>query len=454
MIPRTDKEYRMIDSTFPEDFLWGAATASFQVEGAGREDGRGESIWDRFCRTPGKVHAGDNGDVAADQYHRFEEDIALMKAAGIQSYRFSIAWPRIIPAGTGAVNPAGIAYYQRLTAALKKAGIKPVATLYHWDLPQPLEDAGGWTNRKTAEAFAEFARVCFEALGTEIETWITLNEPFCSAYLGYLHGVHAPGRTEPAAAYRAVHHLNLAHGLALRAFRRTGLPGTIGIVWNPVNPRPATRSDADRRAMERVIDHDTRVFTSPVLGKGYPSLLGELGIALPIEAGDMEIIAGRIDFIGINFYAERPVRSSDANPLGAEEAPSWQSVTDMGWPVVPGGLLRLLHWMAAEAPGIPLYITENGSAEADEVVLESDSRRVHDVRRIDYLRSHFAACSRAIAEGVPLKGYYVWSFIDNFEWSYGYAKRFGIVHCDFSTLERIPKDSYYYYRDVIAGYGD
>jgi len=443
------------DFIFPEGFVWGAATASFQVEGAGREEGRGESIWDRFCRTPGKVHAGDNGDVSCDQYHRYDEDIALIKAAGIQSYRFSIAWPRIFPNGMGKVNAAGIAYYRRLVAALKTAGIKPVATLYHWDLPQVLQDAGGWANRATAAAFVAYARTCFEAFGAEVDTWITLNEPFCAAYLGYLQGIHAPGLTDPVAAYRSVHHLNLAHGLAVRAYRELGQKGSIGIVWNLSTPRPASSTPADRIAAERWTDHDTRMFTSPVLGKGYPALAAELGIALPVETGDMDIIASPIDFIGMNYYSERPVRADSRNVLGVSEAPSWQKVTAMGWPVVPQGLLRQFRWIAAEAPGIPLYITENGCAEADLPVLGPDGkRRVHDVPRVDYLRSHLAACSQAIAEGIPLKGYFVWSLIDNFEWAWGYSRRFGIVYCDFNTLERIPKDSYYWYRDLIAGYAD
>jgi beta-glucosidase len=441
--------------SFPSDFLWGAATASFQVEGAGREGGRSDSIWDTFCRTPGKVHAGDNGDVSCDQYNRFPEDIAIMKAAGIQSYRFSIAWPRILPQGTGKPNQAGLAYYRRLIKALKDAGIKPVATLYHWDLPQILQDAGGWSNRATAEAFAAYARICYEALGDELDTWITINEPLCVAYLGHLIGIHAPGIQDPATAYRVVHHINLAHGLAVKAFRNSGKKGRIGIVWNLTTPRPATLSADDKAAVERVVDHDSRMFTSPVLGKGYPALAGTLGIDLPILAGDMELIAQPIDFIGLNYYTERPVKADDSSPLGASEESSWQPVTDMGWPVVPQGLLRQLRWIAAEAPGIPLYIMENGSAEADIPVMEADgSRRVHDTRRIAYLRSHLAVCSAAIAEGIPLKGYFVWSFIDNFEWALGYSKRFGIVYCDFQSLERIPKDSCYWYRDLIAGYGE
>jgi beta-glucosidase len=441
----------MSDLSFPADFLWGTATASFQVEGAGHEDGRGESIWDRFCRIPGKVHAGDNGTVACDQYHRYAEDIAIMKAAGIQSYRFSIAWPRILPLGTGKINQAGIAYYLRLLSALKDADIKPVATLYHWDLPQPLQYAGGWADRGTALAFANYARLCYEAFGELVETWITINEPLCVAYKGHLDGVLAPGIKDPRIAYRAVHHLNLAHGLAVESFRNSGRAGTIGIAWNLVSPRPATARPEDRAAARRVLDHDTRMFTSPVLGKGYPALATELGLELPIEPGDLELIARPIDFIGINYYSERPVKADPGSPIGAREEASWEPVTAMGWPVVPQGLLRQLRWIAGEAPGIPLYITENGSAEADIPVLEADgSRRVHDSARIAYLEAHLAVCAQALKEGILLKGYFLWSLLDNFEWSWGYSRRFGIVFCDFHTLERIPKDSCYWYRDFIA----
>ncbi|GAB1482417.1 GH1 family beta-glucosidase [Treponema sp.] len=446
----------MSDLQFPDGFLWGSATASFQVEGAGQVGGRGESIWDRFCATPGKVHAGDNGIVSCDQYHRYEEDIALMRAAGIQSYRFSIAWPRIFPQGTaargdGKPNAEGLAYYRRLIAALHAAGIEPVVTLYHWDLPQVLQDEGGWTNRATAVAFASYATVCFKEFGRDVQRWITLNEPWCSSYLSYLLGAHAPGLKDAKAAYKALHNLNLAHGLALKAFRSSGIKGEIGIVWNLVTPRPATRREEDRRASERMIDHETRMFTSPVLGKGYPALVKELGIELPIQDGDLELIAAPVDFIGLNYYNERAVAYDEKSPLLARTVPSYEEVTDMGWPVVPEGLMRQLRWIAEEARGIPLYIMENGCAEKEVCSLEEEGKRVHDPKRIAYLRSHLAVCSRAIKEGIPLKGYFVWSFIDNFEWSFGYSRRFGIVYCDYQTLERIPKDSYYFYRDVISG---
>jgi beta-glucosidase len=439
---------------FPDDFLWGTATASFQVEGGGRDDGRGESIWDRFCRTPGKVRQGDNGEVSTDQYHRYAEDIELMRAAGIGAYRFSIAWPRILPAGVGAVNQAGLDYYRRLVDSLLAAGIEPVVTLYHWDLPQALQDAGGWTARSTAEAFAAYADICFRAFAGKVKRWITLNEPYCAAYLGHLNGYHAPGVADRPSAYRAVHHLNLAHGLAVRAFRSGGYPGEIGIVWNLSTPRPATRRPEDRLAVERLMMHETRMFTDPVLGRGYPqAVVDHFRIDLPVEPGDLALISATMDFVGVNYYAEHAVAGDAADPSVIKSVPSAERVTQMGWAVVPEGLVRQLRWIHAEAPALPIYICENGCAEIDEPTVEADGvRRVHDPARVEYLRAHLAAAERAIAEGLPLKGYFVWSFIDNFEWAWGYSKRFGIVYCDYQTLERVPKDSYYFYRDVIAGY--
>ncbi|WP_304224300.1 GH1 family beta-glucosidase [Gracilinema caldarium] len=441
---------------FPEDFIWGTATASFQVEGAAYEDGRGESIWDRFCRMPGKVFAGDNGDVACDQYHRYPEDIKLMKEAGIQAYRFSIAWPRIYPEGTGQVNPKGLAYYRALATALRDAGIEPVATLYHWDLPQALQERGGWESREIAFAFEQYAKTCFAELGDLIHTWITLNEPWCSAYLGYAMGHHAPGLTDINAAVRAVHHLNLAHGLAVRAFRASGKKGRIGITWNIMIPRPATRQEQDVRAAEYCIDRDTRMFTGPVCGHGYPrAFLASMGLSVPEEPGDMEIISQKIDFAGLNYYSESAVAWDVSKEDHVRWVPTWQEKTDMGWPIVPQGFKRYLRWLTAETGGIPIYVTENGCAQKDEVVIdETGLQRVHDTGRIAYLRSHFLAMKEALDEGIPLKGYFLWSLLDNFEWAHGYSKRFGIIYMNYETLQRIPKDSYYYYRDVIAGYGE
>ncbi|HPE36612.1 MAG TPA: GH1 family beta-glucosidase [Spirochaetales bacterium] len=433
---------------FPPDFLWGSATAAYQVEGATREDGRGESIWDVFSRRPGRVHAGENGDIAADQYHRYPEDIELMRGLGAGAYRFSLAWPRVYPEGRGKLNPKGFDYYQRLVDALLGSGIKPVVTLYHWDLPQALEEKGGWTARDTAYAFAEYASACYTALGDRVRDWITINEPWCSAYLGYGRGVHAPGHRSESMAASAAHHLNLAHGLALAAYRATGQGGSVGIALNLSTPRPATAKPEDAAAVERLVDRDSRMFTGPLFGHGYPeAYLKKEGLALPVEPGDMELIAVPMDFLGLNYYSEPAAVDDPSAPLGATHAPSGYPETGMGWPIVPQGLLRQLRWATRESGGIPLYITENGAAFEDRV----QGERVHDEGRVAYLRDHLAVCSEAVHEGLPLKGYFLWSFIDNFEWAWGYSQRFGIVHCDFTTLERKPKDSYYFYRDVIAG---
>ncbi len=428
---------------FPKDFEWGAATASYQVEGAAFEDGRGLCIWDTFSQIPGKVYAGENGNVAVDQYHRYPEDIALMKQLGIKSYRFSIAWPRIIPTGRGEVNPKGVAYYKKLIQALLEAEIEPVPTLYHWDLPQVLQDEGGWTVRSTAEAFADFAEVCFREFGTYVKKWITLNEPFCAAFLGYLYGVHAPGIQNKQQSCEAVHHLNLGHGLAVQKFRTMKIKGYIGITWNLMTPEAASQNPEDLMAQAHATALQSEVFTDPVLGKGYPlDSLAHEGVALPQGfEEDLKTISLPIDFIGLNYYTESIIGAKN-------ELPKWEPVTEMGWPIVPEGLLRQLRWINNKTEGnIPFYITENGMANPD--TLNPKDKRVHDPERIDYLQKHLKICAQAIEEGIPLKGYFLWSLLDNYEWAHGYTKRFGIIYCDYSTLERTPKDSFYYYRDVI-----
>jgi beta-glucosidase len=443
---------------FPKDFLWGTTTAGYQVEGATREGGRGESVWDVFARKPGAVYNGENGDVACDQYHRYKEDIALMSELGFKSYRFSIAWPRIIPAGTGKVNPEGIAYYRTLCEELRKNNIHTCATLYHWDLPQPLEDAGGWADRSVLGPFEEFVKVCYKELGDVVDMWITLNEPFCIAYLGYAFGVHAPGHKDQQKAASAAHHLNMAHGIAVREYRKTGLKAPIGITWNPITPRPATAKPADIKAAERSRAFNTEIFVYPCLGKGYPEIVTkELNVKFPIKDGDLETIAQPIDFMGINYYSESPVAADENSPVKFSIKPFWQEVTAMDWPLTPGGLGRQLEWLADVSKGafgkpeIPIYITENGCAYED--VLTSDGR-VHDIQRIKYLQQHLAICADVIKKGVPLKGYYVWSLLDNFEWAFGYSRRFGIIHVDFKSQKRTPKDSAYFFRDVIAGFGE
>ena len=457
------------DLQFPAGFLWGVATASYQVEGAAAVDGRGPSIWDAFCRRPGAVTHGHNGDVACDQYHRYPEDVELMRRLGVGAYRFSLAWPRIFPAGGGTPNPAGFDYYKRLLDELQGAGIAAAVTLYHWDLPLALQDAGGWANRDTALRFADYAEHCFRALGDRVDTWFTLNEPYCSAILGYLEGVHAPGIRDRAAAYCAVHHLNLSHGLAVQAYRAStsaaagvATPGAaapdssaargIGPVLNLLATRPASARTEDADAADRALDLQSRMFFDPIFGRGYPErhLAAYPQAPLPVEPGDLEIIAAPVDFLGLNYYWEEAVHADPESPEGFAFAAQWQPVTDMGWPVVPGGLLRQLRWVQQRCGTLPLYVTENGCAAADR--LSAGGTRCADQRRIDYLRGHLAACSQALKEGIPLAGYFLWSLIDNFEWSFGYTKRFGIVYCDYTDLRRVPKDSYYFYRDVIAGH--
>ena len=445
---------------FPKDFLWGTSTASYQVEGAAFEGGRGECIWDTFSRKPGAVYAGENGNVACDQYHHYKEDVALMAELGFKSYRFSIAWPRIIPEGRGKVNPEGIAYYRGLCEELHKHGIHTCVTLYHWDLPQSLEDEGGWPNRSILSAWEEYVKVCFKELGDLVDMWITINEPLCIAYLGYLHGVHAPGIRDQNKALAAAHHVNMAHGIAVREYRKTGLKAPIGITWNPNTPRPATLSEADKDAADFSRAFTTEIFMFPCLGKGYPEVLvKKYPGAIPVEAGDLDLIAQPIDFIGVNFYTESPdaAEADDkSSPFRYATKPSWQDVTGMGWPITPGGLERQLLWITEISKGafgkseIPIYITENGSAYDDTVI----NGRIHDKERIEYLKQHLAVCADVIKRGVPLKGYYVWSLLDNFEWAWGYTKRFGIIHVDFKTMKRTPKDSAYFMRDTIAGFGE
>lgn len=441
---------------FPRGFLWGAATASYQVEGAVHEDGRRPGIWDTFSRTPGKVLHGHTGDVSVDQYHRYQEDVQLLRELGVGCYRFSIAWPRVQPDGSGAPNPAGIDYYRRLADALHREGIQAVATLYHWDLPQTLEDAGGWPLRDTAYRFADYSALCFEALRDHIDMWITLNEPWCSAILGYLDGVHAPGRRDRTAAWAAGHHLLLGHGLALQRYRELSSPSEkapIGIALNLESPRPATTRDEDRLAADRAMDLRSRFFLDPLLGRPYPERHFQAypeATPPPARTGDMDLMAGAIDFLGLNFYFE-PVMEADAShPEGFAVAETHHETTAMDWPITPHGLYRHLLWVKAETEGrIPLYVTENGCAMAD--TLTADGLRCHDRRRISYLRDHISAALDAIHHGVDLRGYFVWSLIDNFEWAFGYEKRFGIVYADFVNQRRVRKDSFYYFREVISG---
>jgi beta-glucosidase len=434
---------------FPSDFLWGCSTASYQIEGSTDADGRGVSIWDTFSKTPGKVYGGMTGDFACDSYRRWKDDVDLVRRLGVDSYRYSVSWSRIQPEGRGKPLDAGLDHYKRLADELGRAGIESAVTLYHWDMPQALEDEGGWPLRDTAYRFAEFADIVFRALGDRVGRWFTLNEPWCSAFLGYELGVHAPGRKDRAEAYGAAHHLLLAHGLGVQAYAATSLKAPIGVVINAMTPRPATRRSEDVEAAEKAADQGTALWFDPLYGRGYPAKhLGAVGVSMPVQAGDLEIIASPIDFVGINYYSERAVEADPTRPEGFREVPSWRDKTEMGWEIVPEGLVRMLKKIAERWPVKELYVTENGAAFVDKV---EDSGRIRDRERIEYLRTHIAACRQAIAEGVPLKGYYVWSLMDNFEWSHGYTKRFGLVHVDPASGTRRPKDSFWYYRDLVAG---
>ena len=446
---------------FPPGFVWGAATASYQIEGAAHEDGRGPSIWDTFARTPGKVFAGHTGDVACDHYHRYRDDVALMAELGLASYRFSVAWPRIQPDGTGPVNVRGLDFYDRLTDELIGHGIDPVVTLYHWDLPQPLQDRGGWTVRETAEAFAEYAQIVHARLGDRVRTWTTLNEPWCSAYLGYASGRHAPGVTDPASAFRAVHHLLLGHGLAARALRAAGAQN-VGITLNPASVLPLEEENAADVEAARIIDGlNNRIFLDPMVKGHYPAdMLEHMRRFVDLDFirdGDTEIIHAPIDVLGVNFYQPAYVSAKPGQPAN-EENPGSEGiafrepvgpVTDMDWQIEPAGLTRLLERLHRDY-GVPMLITENGAAYPDGPGADG---QVHDTRRVEYLDGHLRACHQAIANGVDLRGYFVWSLMDNFEWAEGYAKRFGIVHVDYRTQARLPKQSAWWYSEVIKRNG-
>ncbi len=422
-----------------------------------REDGRGPSIWDTFCRMPGTIRHGDTGDVACDQYHRYEEDVALMADLGVGAYRFSVAWPRIQPDGRGTPNQRGLDHYRRLVDSLNRRGITPLGTLYHWDLPQALEDEGGWGNRDTAERFAEYAAIVHRSLGGAVPSWITLNEPWVAAWLGYGTGIHAPGRTDDALALAASHHLLLAHGLAREAM---GGDGEIGIALNLQPARPATEDSRDVDAAQLADLHMNRLYLDPLFGRGYPAELlehyrsvSDMGF---VRDGDLEAIAGPLDFLGVNYYRGHTVSAEAPSEPGADELPgslgAWSvlpagvEVTAMGWPVEPEGLADLLIGLRGDYGPARVIVTENGASFDDEPAPDGV---VHDEMRIAFLREHIGAARTAVESGVPLAGFFVWSLLDNFEWAEGYSKRFGLVHVDFTTQARTPKDSAAWYGEVI-----
>jgi beta-glucosidase len=444
---------------FPAGFAWGTATASYQIEGAVEEDGRSPSIWDTFSHTPGKVQDGDTGDVADDHYHRYKEDIELMAGLGVGWYRFSLAWPRLQPAGRGALNEAGVDFYSRLVDALLAKDIQPWVTLYHWDLPQALQDEGGWPLRDTAERFAEYASAVYERLHDRVTHWTTLNEPWVSAFLGHATGQHAPGLKDPEAALRAAHHLMLGHGRAIEAMRAQGdADSSFGITLS-MSPIDAASDDpADLDAARRADGLTNRLFLDPLLRGGYPADVledvREVTDGAHVHPGDEDSINAPVDVLGINYYYRTVVRAGSA---ARHETSAWVGSgdiepvsrglarTEMGWEIDPEGLYDLLTRVARDYPGVPLYVTENGAAIADE---KGPDGEVHDPARVAYLDAHFRAAHRAIADGVDLRGYFVWSLLDNFEWAFGYSKRFGLIHVDFDTLERTPKDSARWYAEV------
>jgi beta-glucosidase len=446
-----------IDRRLPEGFLLGAATAAYQIEGAATEDGRGPSIWDTFSHTPGKTARGETGDVAADHYHRLEADLDLIQDLGLDAYRFSISWPRILPTGTGETNPAGLDFYERLVDGLLARGVEPVATLYHWDLPQAWQDRGGWTSRETSAAFGHYADVVGRRLGDRVRMWTTLNEPFCSAYVGHAEGRHAPGIVSELAALQAVHHLNLAHGTAVAALRGvvTRPDASYSVTHNLAALYPADPDSAeDRDAVRQIEALHNRAFTEPQLRGVLPEDLVADTLSITdwsfVRPGDLEAIHQPLDVLGINYYTTGVIaRGPEHDTVGTvypgarrvRQVPQPGPHTEMGWHLAPEGLYDLLAWAHARYPELDLMITENGAAFPDEVVVEDGAPRVHDAQRVAYLRDHVNQALRAVADGIPLTGYFAWSLMDNFEWARGYSKRFGIVHVDYGTQRRTVKDS-------------
>jgi beta-glucosidase len=447
---------------FPEGFIWGASTAAYQIEGAPDADGKGPSVWDTFSHTPGKVRGGDTGYIACDSYHRYREDVALMASLGLKNYRFSISWPRVQPGGRGVANQRGLDYYRSLLDELASHGIAATATLYHWDLPQELQDEGGWAVRDTAERFAEYAALTAAALGDRVTRWITLNEPQVVANNGYRTGAHAPGLRDAAAAAAAHHHLLLSHGLATRALRSAGAT-EVGITLDvhPVRVSGGAGADALEQARLMTDAMTNGLYLDPVLHGRYPVHAPEalLPAASLIADGDLETIRQPLDFLGLNYYSPIYLRAGDPGDLRREEEyarcqvpgvveylPGDLDRTNMGWLIDPSGLHQILVQVSEQAPGLPLYLTENGRAAEDYVNPEG---AVDDIERVKYLHAHLEAAARAIKDGANLAGYFVWSLLDNFEWGWGYQKRFGIVFVDFGTQRRILKSSAHFYSGVV-----
>jgi beta-glucosidase len=445
---------------FPDGFDWGVATASYQIEGAVDEGGRSPSIWDTFAHTPGKTANGETGDVACDHYHRYRDDVALMRELNVGVYRFSLAWPRLQPSGRGPLNPAGVAFYDRLIDELLGVGIRPLVTLYHWDLPQALEDEGGWPERQTASRFADYAAAVHARFADRVRDWTTLNEPWCSAFLGYAAGHHAPGHEDGAAAVRAAHHLLLGHGLAVQAMRSARDDLRYGITLNLYPTSAATSAAADQEAARRVDGICNRIFLDPILRGRYPEdVLADLepiaGLA-HIEGGDEKQIGQPLDLLGVNYYSRHVVRAATDRPnaawvgADAESVRTGRPVTAAGWEIDPTGLYDIITRVSREYQAPPLYITENGAAFPDAI---ADDAGVHDEQRIAYLDGHFREAHRAIRDGVDLRGYFVWTLMDNFEWAWGYDRRFGLVYVDYASQRRLVKDSGRWYSEIAAANG-
>ena len=447
----------MSSRIFPDGFIWGAATASYQIEGSPNADGKGESIWDHFAHTPGRVWNNDTGDLACDHYLRYKEDVRMMADLGLNSYRFSISWPRIFPTGGGMPYSRGLDFYRRLVDELHRNSIQPAVTLYHWDLPQALQDKGGWENRDTAHYFAEYASYLFENLDLPVSMWITLNEPWVVAVLGNAFGVHAPGQTDFNLALKVSHNLLIAHGLAVNAFRLAKRTDEkIGITLNLVPVQPLTDSEEDLAAARRSDGFMNRWFLDPIFKGSYPEDMVKIfskSFKVPVlDEEDSAIVSSPLDFLGINNYTRVLVESTGDQDafMGSPVNPPDADYTEMGWEVYPMGLYELLTRVHRDYGPLPLYITENGAAFEDRLV---ENGSVDDDRRVAYLSDYIEQCWKAIQEGVPLKGYYVWTLMDNFEWAFGYSKRFGIVYIDFETQKRYPKKSAYWYRQVIGRNG-
>ncbi len=443
-----------VDRTFPAGFLWGSATAAYQVEGSSTADGAGMSIWDRFAHTPGLIADGDTGDVACDQYRLYRQDVALMRELGLQAYRFSVSWSRVLPQGRGAVNPAGLDYYDRLADTLLENGVEPLVTLYHWDLPAALDDRGGWLNPDSADWFSDYANVMYRKLDGRVKTWATLNEPWVVTDGGYLHGALAPGHKNRFEAPIASHNLMRAHGSAVKAYRAEG-KHRIGLVVNLEPKYPASQDPADLAAVARADAYMNRQYLDPVFLGRYPEEMTEIfGEAWPTwPAEDYALIAQPIDWLGVNYYTRNVTRQDPASwPLKATSVRQRQATyTETGWEVFPQGLTDILVWVRDRYGDIPLSVTENGAAFFDPP--QAEDGRVQDPLRVSYLRKHLAAVHDAIAQGVKVEGYMVWSLLDNLEWSLGFSKRFGIVHVNFATQARTPKDSARFYAQVVASNG-